>query len=642
MLTIGVLPGNVNAEHVMQIMHGICLEAEQHDVRIVSFMGIRSSDYDRTELGGDPASFLYDYQADVIYDYAALPDIDGLIISRSMIEGFMSEKSRDHFRGLSGKIPTVFTDENAPVDGCSSVITENYHAEYDLTAHIIKTHNRKHITVLAGPRGNADAEERLRAVTDCCRDLGMPLEDKQIAFGDFSPNVIGPMEALMRDNPQMDAIIAANDEMADAAAAFLRKKGIKIGEDISVTGFDDDPGIAPLGITPFTTAHQDAEKIGRKAVELVLDMIAGNPPRKEQIGADLVFRASCGCELSKDNTTYVSNNTRSVQARYRVMHERAMQMLTFARDMILMVNDDEQFFGIAAKHLKKFGCAGAWLAILPSPVIHRREQQWVCPETLYLKASVDENGIRVYGDDECPEFSSAHGYTELIDDNRHRSLFVMPLYSGERQYGLIIADIDISNLFYCFLATLQIVSALEYRLISREMDEKNKWLEVAAQTDPMTKALNRRGFHDIAEYAIRSNHGRPMRLYFADMDHLKQINDTFGHNDGDYAIMMQISFLKRVFFKPTQTIARYGGDEFLILDSDPGVRSAQDEINKLKTFCRNFNTASNKPYYIEISCGCTEFIADETTVLADLIDEADKALYESKRSRRASVIRENT
>ena len=218
----------------------------------------------------------------------------------------------------------------------------------------------------------------------------------------------------------------------------------------------------------------------------------------------------------------------------------------------------------------------------------------------------------------------------------------MPLYSGERQYGLIIADIDISNLFYCFLATLQIVSALEYRLISRDMDEKNKWLEVAAQTDPMTKALNRRGFQDIAEYAIRSNYGRPMRLYFADMDHLKQINDTFGHNDGDYAITMQNSFLKRLFFKPTQTIARYGGDEFLILDSDPGVRSAEDEISKLKTFCRDFNAASNKPYYIEISCGCTEFIADETTVLADLIDEADKSLYESKRSRRASVIRENT
>jgi diguanylate cyclase (GGDEF)-like protein len=156
--------------------------------------------------------------------------------------------------------------------------------------------------------------------------------------------------------------------------------------------------------------------------------------------------------------------------------------------------------------------------------------------------------------------------------------------------------------------------------------------------DDLTGLYNRRGFLTFAEQylklAQRKNKG--LLLVFADLDNLKQINDTYGHHEGDLALIRTAKTLRETFRK-SDIIARIGGDEFPIMAMEADESTAQTLKKHLQENLKKHNTQTQSRYPLSVSVGTAYFNPDETYAsVEDLMEQADKALYEEKRRKKSS------
>lgn len=156
-----------------------------------------------------------------------------------------------------------------------------------------------------------------------------------------------------------------------------------------------------------------------------------------------------------------------------------------------------------------------------------------------------------------------------------------------------------------------------------------------AHTDELTGLLNRRGFLRLAEEDLRQAQAaqHPLTLIYVDVDGLKALNDEAGHEAGD-ALLIETAELLRAAFRPTDVLARLGGDEFVVL-----TRSfhGNGEIirHRIARLSQALHRAGSQSREISLSVGV--ILAGPCTVpaLDDLLDRADKAMYEIKYAKSA-------
>ena len=165
----------------------------------------------------------------------------------------------------------------------------------------------------------------------------------------------------------------------------------------------------------------------------------------------------------------------------------------------------------------------------------------------------------------------------MADNDRHQFM-VFLLFSGEKQYGLLACDIQPEEFPFFYVISLQIGLSLHYLEISKvevlrrqEMSrdlelvrERNRELGLISKYDELTGLLNLRGFTEqIKNFCSKSEHQRAY-IICADLDHLKEINDTWGHPAGNFALR-SVANIFNGCLRSQDVVARTGGDEFLIL-----------------------------------------------------------------------------
>lgn len=150
-------------------------------------------------------------------------------------------------------------------------------------------------------------------------------------------------------------------------------------------------------------------------------------------------------------------------------------------------------------------------------------------------------------------------------------------------------------------------------------------------TDDLTGLYNRRGFFLLAEQQLKTAYRSqtPFCLLFIDLDGLKQVNDTFGHLLGDQLIQNTAQLLKQAF-RDSDIVARFGGDEFVILIPDCA-DTVDDFYTRLQSYIEQFNQSQALPYQLSMSIGVNRCTADETASLEQLVKQADQRMYEHKR-----------
>jgi diguanylate cyclase (GGDEF)-like protein len=158
-------------------------------------------------------------------------------------------------------------------------------------------------------------------------------------------------------------------------------------------------------------------------------------------------------------------------------------------------------------------------------------------------------------------------------------------------------------------------------------------LRSLALTDDLTGLYNRRGFLAVATQQLKlaRRNDKNFLVFFADLDNLKQINDSHGHMQGDLALIRAARALEQTF-RDSDIVARLGGDEFAALAL---VASSRDQESILRRLERNLNRAGAKEsrYELSLSVGVARFDPARPASLGELIARADQAMYEEKRRR---------
>jgi len=161
-------------------------------------------------------------------------------------------------------------------------------------------------------------------------------------------------------------------------------------------------------------------------------------------------------------------------------------------------------------------------------------------------------------------------------------------------------------------------------------------LQSLSLVDELTGLYNRRGFLAVSEQHlanIRRSESVPVILY-ADLDGLKEINDSLGHHEGDRALVKAAEIFKETF-RSSDTLARFGGDEFVALAAISPEEDAESLMFRLKEAFAACNARRNRPYDLSISVGLAHFDDVDTHSIEDLMARADQAMYEDKRRKRS-------
>ncbi|GLU32077.1 sensor domain-containing diguanylate cyclase [Trinickia caryophylli] len=209
----------------------------------------------------------------------------------------------------------------------------------------------------------------------------------------------------------------------------------------------------------------------------------------------------------------------------------------------------------------------------------------------------------------------------------------LALGPGIRIGTLCIADIKPRSLDSDELALLHDLGRMaEQELVALQL----------ATTDELTGLSNRRGFEVLASYALRVCKRMNSRasLLFLDLDDFKRINDTYGHAEGDRAIMAFAGLLRRAL-RQTDVIGRLGGDEFVALLVDTSEEVEARIVERLREEVAAYNTGgagsaidagSARRYELRYSVGHAVYDPAENPPIGKLLEHADEAMYAHKRA----------
>lgn len=156
-------------------------------------------------------------------------------------------------------------------------------------------------------------------------------------------------------------------------------------------------------------------------------------------------------------------------------------------------------------------------------------------------------------------------------------------------------------------------------------------LRQMALSDELTGLNNRRGFMVMAEERRRKaiQQGRGFTILFIDLNGLKNINDTLGHQEGDAAIVDSAAILRSTF-RDTDVLARLGGDEFCALLPEERAEGAESPIARLQAMTDIHNMQETRPYKVAMSVGLATFDPANPVSIEELLEKADAAMYEQK------------
>ncbi len=225
-------------------------------------------------------------------------------------------------------------------------------------------------------------------------------------------------------------------------------------------------------------------------------------------------------------------------------------------------------------------------------------------------------------------------YIILLTASTSKALIVKGLEAGADDY--VTKPFDTDELHARVKVGMRIVElqlSLAQRVAELEMAQDS--LRNLSLTDDLTGLYNRRGFFTLAEQHLSSARRakRQASLIYIDMDGLKNLNDTHGHEVGSMALR-EVAEILRETFRTSDLIARIGGDEFVIFETYIGANDGGTGVQRLQHNLSQHNAEQVRDYKISLSIGVAPVSFDTSMTLEELLKNGDRMMYEQKRSKR--------
>ncbi len=235
----------------------------------------------------------------------------------------------------------------------------------------------------------------------------------------------------------------------------------------------------------------------------------------------------------------------------------------------------------------------------------------------------------------CLKCHAAQGYKEGdIRGGISVSIPMAPLRDIEKSR---IMELSFAHFFLWLIGLTGIgVGTKRLRVQTQQREKVEEAIRALSITDELTKLYNRRGFLNLAQQQLKiaDRMNRGMYIFFADLDKMKWINDTFGHEKGDQALIATAAILKDTF-RASDIIARMGGDEFAVLAIEAAEVEPEILIQRLQNNIDSHNNRDNREYVLSISIGCAYYDPAVSCSIDELMKQADKRMYENKQNKKS-------
>ncbi len=517
-------------------------------------------------------------------------------------------------------------------EGCISVDFDGEKGFELMVRHIVEEHNARSFHFFAGNRDNIYSSQRVEAFQKVLDEKELPFNSDMVSYCDFcSAPAQEAAEQLVSSGNLPDAIICANDVMAIGVCGVLNKYGIKIPDDVIVTGYDgineiyfSKPRITSVNCSYSTLAY----KIGE-----VLSTVIDGTFSLEQflVTPELVLLDSCGCRNhNADIGTEYLNELNDRFYRYQSedmelseMSAKIQRCENYAQAATLI--DDRIIYDMCC--VLKPECTDE--TVDPTLSVQQNEAD----RNMFLFYDNDGTSPFVPRNFSADEIVPGLGYH--MDNNR---IFIFTaLNYSDIPMGYICHHFS-SHVYANFLKIPQTVNMLNnaiggYRSLRHKQHLVHK-IDEMYRRDSLTGLLNRRGFSIEYRRMLDSagDKNTELTVILTDLDGLKHINDTFGHEEGDVAIRTAAQALMAAC--PSDAVCtRFGGDEMLAVCL--GSYNASDIKSAVRKYCDEFNSTSGKPYSVSASVGIYFTDANMNLSFEELVRNSDKLMYMEKEKKRA-------
>ena len=284
--TIGVFASQVGRAWGAEFIAGITAAAEANNVNLVHFIGGKLKP--QTATGTSQPSF-------GLYDLAKPDQFNGLILTSDVAYG-SGPADIKAFEAMFGTLPIV--TQSVDISGATMFVPDNAEGMRAVVRHLIEEHGYKRIAFICGIQGQVDAEQRFEGYKEELRAHDLRYDEDLVVDGDYTPESGREAVRILLDERRLrfQALVAANDHVAFGALEALKQRGLRVPEDVAVTGFDDLREAQVTGV-PLTTVRQSFYTAGKHALETLLKRINGDTtvPRSIITSTQLLVRWSCGC-----------------------------------------------------------------------------------------------------------------------------------------------------------------------------------------------------------------------------------------------------------------------------------------------------------------------------------------------------------
>ena len=573
-----------------------------------------------------------------IFNLPDLSDFDGILVDFTNIA----------IDGVKDSLIAKIKESGLPVvslvaelEGAHCAGINNYEAMYTIVEHMITEHGCKTLSYVGGPADNGENKERFRAYKDVLTKYGIEVEEERIFHKDFD---IASGEESFRHFKEKellpDVFICACDNLAVGLCYEAKKHGYNVPKDFLVSGFDNFDK-ASFFSPRITTAGFVREDIAYKAMGMLHRLMEGQEV-EDILYADVVhvFQDSCGC---------IPKNPRSRGefVEYKIFGEdrevRMTNKMLNVKRTLLECRSFEEMGQILPRHLEDLGCGSIYMLINHE---YARGEEYANAD--YIKGKIhvtdeypkDMEVVMAYKNGQIlSNVSCKEGHLIPEDITENGQVFVFsPIHFRDQEVGYMVFKnsdymLDGQLIFELLNVLLESLENMYHRILLNRMNEELSMLYVM---DSLTGLYNRMAYNRFAipMYEECMRLGKPLMIMFVDVDRLKYINDTFGHDMGNVAIKT-ISRAISAHLPEKGIAIRYGGDEFVVMIPEHSKEEAEYLIGQIESHVRRTSFALNTGFEITSSMGYV--IADDENVsLADYINIADERMYEKKRAKNAA------
>lgn len=584
---------------------------------------------------------------------ASLEQIDGVIvlsaiylssITKEQLTTYLSELKTDNIVSISSELP--LQNSVCTMVSCKKAYTE-------IISHLCKEHGCKRFAFMsANNTGSEEAFERYHAFREALEANNIEFDENLIFEGSFvfDKAMFALNERYKKaEDVDFDAIIAANDIMAYGAITVLDNLGLKTPDDIKVVGFDDIV-LAQTAELSLTTINQQMTVQGKTAAELAWKKANGeNIPKKTLIDTKPIYRKSCGCNdnqsdfMEKLKKSFSGQNVSvALQLEKNMIQQSIYYLLDSLQTEITLEKLLETFESILPQQY----ISNLTVCLYDEPLHLYENKNFSLSKKAAVKLFLDkQENISLININDSFDLSKKMLPDKYFGSTSGTFMF-QPIFFGHKQYGYIVCKCatDSYLLTMIYLKTFSSILSQAY-IFTKQMEENaklmtekallemdNSELNEASMLDSLTHLFNRRGLMKTGQEAINLSlkMGTTGVVFFADMDFLKEYNDTYGHETGDLALITLAEVFKTVF-RQNDVISRIGGDEYAGVLPGLPYEYVPKIISQIEAASKELSEKNKLPFPVQVSFGTVEFTTD-CSDLEELLKLADKVQYEIKRS----------